>query len=60
VKGTPEVFKKISSAGSLFLSRSDKSGTHSKEMAIWKAAELTRKGKSGTSRPGLGWGRLST
>jgi tungstate transport system substrate-binding protein len=60
IKGTPQVFKKIASAGSLFLSRSDKSGTHTKELAIWKAAGINPEGKNGTSRPDSGWGRLST
>src|SRR5512139_3896100 len=32
VKSASEAFKKIASAGALFLSRSDKSGTHVKEM----------------------------
>ncbi len=35
-----EAFTKISSTQSLFYSRADKSGTHSKELAIWKAASI--------------------
>jgi len=57
VKGTPEVFKKISSTGSLFLSRSDKSGTHSKEMAIWKAAGINPEGQKWYQQTGLGMGQ---
>ncbi len=30
-----EAFKRISESGSLFISRGDKSGTHSKELSIW-------------------------
>jgi tungstate transport system substrate-binding protein len=37
-QSTPDSFKKIAAAGALFLSRADKSGTHTKEMGIWKAA----------------------
>jgi len=36
MKVATEAFKKIASAGTLFLSRGDNSGTHSKEKAIWK------------------------
>jgi tungstate transport system substrate-binding protein len=57
VKGTPEVFKKIASAGSQFLSRSDKSGTHSKEMAIWKAAGINPEGQKWYQQTGLGMGQ---
>lgn len=35
-----EAFKKISSAKSVFVSRGDKSGTHSKELGIWKTAGI--------------------
>jgi tungstate transport system substrate-binding protein len=57
IKGTPEVFKKIASAGALFLSRSDKSGTHSKEMAIWKAAGINPEGQKWYQQTGLGMGQ---
>ena len=40
IKLATEAFKKIASAQALFLSRSDKSGTHTKEMDIWKAAGI--------------------
>jgi tungstate transport system substrate-binding protein len=48
VKGTKsavEAFKKIAAAGGPFVSRGDKSGTNTKELAIWKAAGLDPKGK---------------
>ncbi len=57
VKGTPEVFKKIASTGSLFLSRSDKSGTHSKEMSIWKTAGINPEGQKWYQQTGLGMGQ---
>ena len=57
VKVTTEVFKKIASAKSLFLSRSDKSGTHSKEMAIWKAAGINPEGQKWYQQTGLGMGQ---
>jgi len=57
VKVTTEVFKKIASAKSLFLSRSDKSGTHSKEMAIWKTAGINPEGQKWYQQTGLGMGQ---
>src|SRR5512138_1909351 len=39
-KSTPDSFKKIAAAGALFLSRADKSGTHTKELGIWKEAGI--------------------
>ena len=35
-----EAFQKIAQTQSLFISRGDDSGTHSKEKSIWKAAEI--------------------
>jgi len=40
-----EAFKKIATPGAEFVSRGDKSGTHSKELAIWKTAGLDPKGQ---------------
>ena len=60
IKGTKaavEAFKKIASAGSLFLSRSDRSGTHSKEMRIWKAAGINPEGEKWYQQTGLGMGQ---
>lgn len=36
-----DAFKKINSSKSVFVSRGDKSGTHSKELGIWKSAGIT-------------------
>jgi len=45
VKSAAEAFKKIAAAGGPFVSRGDKSGTHVKELAVWKAAGLDPKGR---------------
>jgi tungstate transport system substrate-binding protein len=39
-----EAFTKIAESQSPFISRADKSGTNTKELAIWKAAEITPAG----------------
>src|SRR5512135_1590125 len=60
IKGTKaavEAFKKIASAGQVFLSRGDKSGTHSKELAIWKAAGMSPEGQKWYQQTGLGMGQ---
>jgi tungstate transport system substrate-binding protein len=38
-------FKRIAESGSLFASRGDKSGTHVKELSLWKAAGVEPAGK---------------
>lgn len=45
LKDTQAVLKKIAATRSVFVSRGDDSGTHKKELALWKAAEITPKGK---------------
>jgi tungstate transport system substrate-binding protein len=57
VKLASEAFKKIASAQALFLSRSDKSGTHTKEMDIWKAAGIEPEGEKWYQQTGLGMGQ---
>jgi tungstate transport system substrate-binding protein len=60
IKGTKfasEAFKKIASAQVLFLSRSDKSGTHVKEMDIWKAAGINPEKEKWYQQTGLGMGQ---
>jgi tungstate transport system substrate-binding protein len=37
-KTAADAFKRIAQSGTLFYSRADKSGTHSKELSIWKSA----------------------
>ena len=39
-----DALKKIVAAQADFISRGDKSGTHTKELAIWKSAEITPEG----------------
>ena len=43
-KSTPATFRKIAAAGSRFVSRGDKSGTHVLEQALWKQAGMTPSG----------------
>jgi tungstate transport system substrate-binding protein len=45
MKSAVEAFKKIAAGGGPFVSRGDKSGTHTKELAIWKAAAVDPKGQ---------------
>lgn len=40
----PEAFAKIAGAEATFVSRGDTSGTHAKELGIWKKAEITPQG----------------
>jgi tungstate transport system substrate-binding protein len=57
MKATTEVFKKIASAGGLFLSRGDNSGTHAKETSIWKAAGINPEKEKWYQQTGLGMGQ---
>jgi tungstate transport system substrate-binding protein len=57
IKLSSEAFKKIASAHALFLSRADKSGTHVKEMDIWKAAGINPEGEKWYQQTGLGMGQ---
>ena len=57
VKKAAEAFKKIASSGSIFMSRGDKSGTHAKEMDIWKAAAVKVEGEKWYQQTGLGMGQ---
>ncbi len=45
MNSTAEAFRKIAAAGTPFVSRGDKSGTHSKELSIWKAAGVDPTGQ---------------
>ena len=57
VNPTTEAFKKIAASESLFLSRGDNSGTHSKEKAIWKASGINPEGQKWYQQTGLGMGQ---
>lgn len=41
ISSAPLAFEKIAKAGALFISRGDDSGTHKKELEIWKEAGIT-------------------
>jgi len=57
VKSAAEAFKKIAASGNLFASRGDNSGTHVKEIAIWKKAGLAYEGQRWYQQTGLGMGQ---
>jgi len=57
MKSATEAFKKIASAGALFLSRGDNSGTHSKERDVWKTAGMNPEGQKWYQQTGLGMGQ---
>ena len=52
-----EAFKKIALSRSLFMSRGDNSGTHSKEKGIWKAAGISPEEQQWYQQTGLGMGQ---
>ncbi len=56
-KSTKEALKMIAQSGSLFLSRGDNSGTHSKEKGLWKAAGVVAEGQKWFQQTGLGMGQ---
>jgi len=57
MKSARDAFKKMAAAGALFMSRGDNSGTHAKEMGIWKAAGLKVEGQKWYQQTGLGMGQ---
>jgi len=57
LKTAAGAFKKIASAGALFISRADNSGTHVKEKAIWKAAGIDPEKEKWYQQTGLGMGQ---
>ena len=56
-KTAPEAFKKIADKKSLFMSRGDKSGTHSKEKKIWESAAIDPESQPWYQQTGLGMGQ---
>jgi tungstate transport system substrate-binding protein len=56
-KTAPEAFKKIAEKKALFMSRGDKSGTHSKEKKIWEAAGIDPESQPWYQQTGLGMGQ---
>jgi len=57
IRSAKDAFKKIADAKALFLSRGDNSGTHAKEKAIWKAADINPEGQQWYQQTGLGMGQ---
>ena len=45
IKSASDAFRKIAESGTLFVSRGDNSGTHTKELAIWKKTAVEPKGQ---------------
>jgi len=45
MKATTDALKKIAETGALFVSRGDKSGTHTKELALWKKVNIDPAGQ---------------
>lgn len=58
IKGlrAPEALKKIAASRSPFVSRGDQSGTHVRELAVWKRAGIEPKGQSWYRETGQGQG----
>jgi len=54
LKSATEAFKKIAESQTPFVSRGDKSGTHTKELAIWKQAGMDPKGQKWHMEVGQG------
>lgn len=54
LKFAADAFKKISDSASIFISRGDNSGTHIKELAVWKLAAIDPKGKPNYLEVGQG------
>lgn len=57
MKSAKDACGKIASTGSLFLSRGDNSGTHSKEKDLWKASGINAEGQKWYQQTGLGMGQ---
>ena len=55
-----DAFKAVYEAGSLFITRGDDSGTHKKELALWKSAELDPTGQAWYMETGQGMGASMT
>ncbi len=59
-KTAAEAFQKIADAGATFISRGDKSGTNTKELAIWKSINLDPTGQPWYVSIGAGMGAALT
>jgi tungstate transport system substrate-binding protein len=54
IKSVSDAFRKIADSGQLFVSRGDNSGTHTKELSIWKKAGIYPKGQKWYMEVGQG------
>jgi tungstate transport system substrate-binding protein len=57
IKSATEAFKKIAESGYSFVSRGDRSGTHTKELSIWEIAGIDPKGQKWYLEVGQGMKR---
>jgi len=57
---TVDAFQKIATSGSQFISRGDASGTNTKELALWKSADITSAGQTWYVESGQGMGATLT
>jgi tungstate transport system substrate-binding protein len=57
MKSSAEALKLIAKANALFVSRGDNSGTHAKEKALWKKAQINTEGQKWYQQTGLGMGQ---
>ncbi len=55
-KSSIEAFKKLAASGAMFMSRGDKSGTHSKELKLWKDAKIDPEKQKWYQSTSLGMG----
>lgn len=55
-KDATEAFKRMAAAGTPFVSRGDKSGTHAAELRFWQAAGVDPKASAGYKEAGSGMG----
>jgi len=60
MRSATDAFKAIFAAGSPFITRGDDSGTHNKELALWKSAELDPAGQTWYTETGQGMGASMT
>ncbi len=54
VKSVTDAFRRISEKSALFVSRGDRSGTHTKELSIWEKAGMSPKGQAWYLEAGQG------
>ncbi len=60
MKSSAEALKKIKDTNSMFISRGDKSGTHTMELNLWKAASITPAVGANYQESGQGMGATLT